>query len=317
MEGGSWGGGGGGEGFCDKNPGACSGSNEKYGCNNQGDCSVPAPVQAKMDECPTSRAPCQDSDGTKYYWDANGNFVIESKDGVTTVWEDYIVGGNGGDPNPNDSCTPTGKSCVGSWPSTTQICTYTPCGYVINEPLTCCPAASPPGKATSPVPSDGSTDLTGGLNVTLSVTLPNNWGKNSHCLLDYRNITFYGSSDKAKVYNLDPSVKFPTLYPDPSSGNPASSISVLAAEYDKVYYWRVVTCNGGTNCVASGNDGWDVGNDGVWQFKTAPVSGWWQSQLATLLKRYARFVRPDASNNLRNFWIHEGRDPGTCVSQGK
>jgi hypothetical protein len=168
--------GGGGEGFCDKNPEACSGGEAKYGCNNQGDCSLPAPVQAKMDQCPHGKV-CEDADGTKYSWDANGNFVITSKDGVVTVWEDYIVGGSGGDPNPNDSCTPTGKSCVGSCPSTTQICTYTPCGYVINEPLTCCPAASPPGKATSPVPSDGSIDLTGGLNVTLSVTLPNNLGK--------------------------------------------------------------------------------------------------------------------------------------------
>ena len=88
--------GGGGEGFCDKNPEACSGGEAKYGCNNQGDCSVPASVQAKMDECPPGKA-CKDADGTNYYWDANGNFVITSKDGVVTVWEDFIVSGSGGD----------------------------------------------------------------------------------------------------------------------------------------------------------------------------------------------------------------------------
>jgi hypothetical protein len=89
--------GGSGEGYCDKNPEACSGSNEKYGCNNQGDCSVPAPVQAKMDWCPPSSVGCQDDDGTKYYWDANGNFVITSKDGVVTVWDSFIGAGGGGD----------------------------------------------------------------------------------------------------------------------------------------------------------------------------------------------------------------------------
>lgn len=281
--GGGGGGGGGGGWECQ----SCDGGSHTETDNpSTGDTSVPPDV-LNLADLAEKYGGSFSSGGTTVTRTGSGSdytVTITGPDGVTTVYEVKGVsggGGNGSDPDPSDGCTPSSSGCAdcacGATGSCPMNCSNN-CGDRWEQTKTCCPAAVPPAKPTHPDPADGASDVPGGLNITFSVDPVTSWGKNSRCLADYRTLTFYGSSDKNKVLNLDPAIYTESHY---SLGgvDPDPVFLVTAAEYDQTYYWRVVACNGSANCTASGYDSYDAGNDGVWQVTTRSLPGWWQSQL--------------------------------------
>ncbi|MBI5651605.1 MAG: hypothetical protein HZC40_14350, partial [Chloroflexi bacterium] len=162
LNGGCWGcdSGGGGGGFCDVNPDLCGGGDEEAGIDvQQGGGGYPGPIQNLYQNALNQFGTADCGPGCTAKILPDGSLQIDNK-GVVTTWKEVPVGGGGGeDPNPNDSCTPVSKSCTfPACPNTVGSCTYAPCGYVLQESQTCCPAAVKPTKPTNPDPPDGTTD---------------------------------------------------------------------------------------------------------------------------------------------------------------
>lgn len=216
----------------------------------------------------------KDIDGGTASWD--GQHLTIDIGGVITTWEVINIGGSGsgGDPNPNDGCTTTSYACggcaCGGQPSCDRPCSWIPCGGNFTKIKTCCPPPIAPDKPTNPDPADGVADLPP--IASFSFAPVTNWGRPSNCGADYHFYEWYADLDKNKVLNFDPTVE--------QGGDPASTSRDLVggADYNTTYYWRVRACNGYGNCTASGYDSSDVGSDGVWQFTTGQLPGWWQAR---------------------------------------
>ena len=296
------GGGGGSGGFCDSNPDLCNGGDNESGIGVQtGSGGFPGPIQNLYQNAQDNNGTASCGDNCTATIRPDGSLQIDNK-GVVTTWKEIPIGGGGGnDPNPNDSCTPVSKSCsFPPCPNTVGSCTYAPCGYVLQETQPCCPLASPPARPKNPSPPDGSTGYS--VAPTLSIVV-DDWGVNADCQSNSKTLKWYGDTDKTKVANLDANVLRLTRWAN-AAGLIDMTTSVSGADYDTTYYWRVVACNGANNCTPSGGAG-DTDDhtydpvtgvqtsatpDGVYMFRTNPPSGWWQSQIATSLKHYARFI---------------------------